>query len=56
MPNLGLSSFWQRITGAAEDNETLIQAAKRELLEETNITTDKLEPVNYSYRIPIQAE
>lgn len=56
MPHLGLSSFWQGIAGAAEDNEILIQAAKRGLLEETNITNDRLEPVNYSYMIPIKAE
>jgi len=56
MPKLGLCSFWQGITGAAEGDETPIQAARRELLEETHITTDKLEPTNYSYRIPMQPE
>ena len=57
-PHLGLSSFWQGITDAAEDNEAPVQAAKRELIAETNITTDGLEPgrSNYLYRIPIQTE
>lgn len=56
MPQLGLGSFWQGITGAAEEKETIGDAAKRELLEETGITADRLEPINYSYTIPIQEE
>lgn len=56
MPQLGLRSFWQGITGAAEEKETIDEAAKRELLEETSIAADRLEPINYSYAIPLQEE
>jgi dATP pyrophosphohydrolase len=56
MPQLGLGSFWQGITGAAKKNETIGNAAKRELFEETSISADRVEPINYSYSILIQEE
>jgi 8-oxo-dGTP pyrophosphatase MutT (NUDIX family) len=56
MPQLGLASFWQGVTGAAEEKETISDTARRELLEETNITADRLEPINYSYTIPLREE
>lgn len=51
---LGLPSFWQGVTGALEESETLEQAANRELAEETALVTAKLERVDYSYSFPIQ--
>lgn len=35
-------SFWQNVTGAVEEGENYIAAAKRELLEETGITGNEI--------------
>jgi len=42
MPPIGLGSFWQGITGAAEKKETIGDAAKRELFEETRIMAEDI--------------
>jgi len=36
MPNRG--GFWQPVTGGVDEGEVLVEAAKREVLEETNIS------------------
>jgi dATP pyrophosphohydrolase len=50
----GLEAFWQGVTGGLEDNEEPPQAAKRELLEETGISPDRINPIGYNYTFPIQ--
>jgi len=37
MPQINLPAFWQGVTGGLEDNETFIEAAIREVHEETGI-------------------
>ena len=49
-------SFWQGVTGALEEGETLLQAAAREVLEETALTPAKICPVDFSYRFPVSDE
>ncbi len=46
--------FRQRITGGVEEEESLIEAAKRELNEETGFITTNLYAINYSYSFPIE--
>ena len=53
---LGLSVFWQGITGGLEEDETLEQAAKRELCEETALIPAKVEQIDYTYSFPLQDE
>ena len=55
-PKLGLTSFWQGVTGGLEDDETINLAAKRELLEETGILSSRIHPIDFSYSFPIQVE
>ena len=49
-------SFWQGITGAPEEEETLLQAAMREVLEETGFTPRKVRSIGFTYRFPISDE
>ena len=56
MPQLGLPVFWQGISGGVEDNETLDQAANRELFEETGVSGMPICHVGYSRPIPMQPE
>jgi 8-oxo-dGTP pyrophosphatase MutT (NUDIX family) len=46
--------FWQGVTGGVEGGESLIEAAKRELAEETGFITSNLYDINYSYSFPIE--
>lgn len=55
-PNLGLEDFWQGVTGGLEEGEDLIQAAIRELAEETDFVPAQLEKIEYAYSFPIQDE
>jgi 8-oxo-dGTP pyrophosphatase MutT (NUDIX family) len=45
--------FWQGVTGAPEGSETLIEAAARELWEETAFTADRLTRIDYQYSFPL---
>ena len=54
VPKLG--TFWQGVTGAAEEGETLVQAAKREVLEETGFSPVKLDSIDFTYRYPVLDE
>lgn len=56
MPRLGLDNFWQGVTGGLEEGESLIQAAARELSEETALVPTKLEQIDFTYSIPMQDE
>jgi len=46
--------FWQGVTGAPENNETLSEAAKRELYEETGYISASLIKTDISYIIPME--
>jgi dATP pyrophosphohydrolase len=46
--------FWQGVTGAPENNETIIEGAKRELIEETGFRSVNLIQTDVSYIIPMQ--
>jgi len=56
MPQYGLPVFWQGISGGVEDDETVDQAAKRELLEETGISGAPVSSVGFSRAFPMQPE
>ena len=56
MPHLGLGVFWQGVTGGVEAGEGLLEAAARELKEETGLTASRLEPIGHSYSFPIPHE
>jgi len=55
-PDLGLESFWQGVTGGLEECEDLVQAARRELAEETGFVPSSIEKIEYSYSFPMQDE
>lgn len=44
--NESRGAFWQNITGSVDAGESIEQAAKRELVEESGIETDQLLPLN----------
>jgi dATP pyrophosphohydrolase len=52
-PKLGLDRFWQGITGGVEGGEGIVEAATRELDEETKLVPTALEQVDYSYSFPV---
>ncbi len=49
-------SFWQGVTGATEEGETLLQAATREVLEETGFTPSSICSIDFAYRFPVSDE
>ena len=55
-PDLGLPSFWQGVTGGLEDGESPELAARREFIEETGITSSRIEPIGFSCSIPMQED
>ena len=46
-------AFWQGVTGALEEGETLLQAAAREVLEETEFRPAEIRSLDFSYRFPV---
>ncbi len=48
--------FWQGVSGGAEDREDLIEAARREVSEETGFVLRTIEALGYSYTFPMDAE
>ena len=45
--------FWQGVTGALKEGETLDEAARRELFEETRFVPLKLEKIDFTYSFPV---
>lgn len=54
--DLGLSSFWQGITGGVERGEEIKQAATREISEEAGCKIFNLSEAVYSYSFPMKKE
>ena len=48
-----LDAFWQGVTGALEEGETLLQGSAREVLEETGFTPAKICSMDFTYRFPV---
>ncbi len=45
--------FWQGVTGAPEKNENILEAAKREILEETGFVPEIVFKIDYNYEIDV---
>ena len=52
-PDLGLDPFWQGVTGGVESGENILQAAKREVFEETGFIGITPQIVGFEYSYPI---
>lgn len=52
----GRDGFWQGVTGGLEEGETLLEAAERELYEETGLGSLTLVKVDLSYSFPVKDE
>jgi 8-oxo-dGTP pyrophosphatase MutT (NUDIX family) len=48
--------FWQGVSGGANEDEELLQAAKREVTEETALVPKFIKAVGYSYTFPVETE
>ena len=46
-------AFWQGVTGALEEGETLLQAAAREVLEETGLRPAEIRSLDFNYCFPV---
>ena len=49
-----IGGFWQGVTGAPEKGEELLDAAKRELLEETSYIPNFVFQTDFSYKILVE--
>ena len=49
-------AFWQGVTGAVEEGEELVDAATRELAEETGLVPCALRRIDFSYVLRMQDE
>jgi 8-oxo-dGTP pyrophosphatase MutT (NUDIX family) len=47
-------AFWQGVTGAPEGDESLLEGASRELMEETQLSPETIHQVDFSYSFPVQ--
>lgn len=47
-------AFWQGVTGGVENGENLLEAARRELIEETGLSFSVIKDIDYSYSFPIE--
>lgn len=54
--DLGLTSFWQGITGGVEQEEGIKEAALREIYEESSLNISDLSDPIYSYSFPMKKE
>ena len=45
--------FWRGVTGGVEQGERLIDAARREVLEETGLCPHAITPIDHSYTFPL---
>ena len=52
IPNRG--GFWQGVTGGVEGKEDPVEAAARELVEETGLVPSDLQAIEYTYSFPIE--
>jgi dihydroneopterin triphosphate diphosphatase len=52
----GRGGFWQGVSGGAEEGEGLLEAAKREISEETGFDLKTIEAIGYSYTFPVDDE
>ncbi len=46
--------FWQGVTGGVEEGERLIDAARREVMEETGLRPNTIIPIDYSCTFPLE--
>ena len=46
--------FWQGVTGGVERNEDPVEAAARELIEETRLVPSDFQTIDYSYSFPVE--
>ncbi|MCJ2564094.1 MAG: NUDIX domain-containing protein, partial [Candidatus Thermoplasmatota archaeon] len=51
LPSRG--GFWQGVTGGVEGQESLADAARRELIEETGLQPIVLQSIDHSYSYPM---
>jgi dATP pyrophosphohydrolase len=45
--------FWQGVTGGVEEDEEILEAARRELIEETGLVPSAMARVDYAYTFPV---
>lgn len=54
--DLGLPAFYQGVSGALEHGESFLQAAIREVLEETALTIKRPDDIGFSHDYPIKEQ
>ena len=45
--------FWQGVTGGVEEGEEILDAASRELIEETGLIPSTIEKIDYTFSYPV---